>query len=80
MVEYHCGGRVAGDKDRSRSFEVRGGRRSDRELTFLHHEVFSENIHISKILFWRHHKSEAGRELSMTGSKHDRIEARRENP
>ncbi|KAF2617017.1 hypothetical protein F2Q68_00039166 [Brassica cretica] len=26
MVEYLCGGRVAGDKDRSRSFEVRGGR------------------------------------------------------
>ncbi|WZZ78286.1 hypothetical protein YC2023_098858 [Brassica napus] len=31
MVEYLCGGRVAGDKDQSRSFEVRGGRRSDRE-------------------------------------------------
>ena len=31
MVEYLCGGRVAGDKDRSRSFEVRGGRRIDRE-------------------------------------------------
>ena len=30
MVEYVCGGRVAGDKDRSRSFKVRGGRRSDR--------------------------------------------------
>ncbi|KAF3539486.1 hypothetical protein F2Q69_00022381 [Brassica cretica] len=56
MVEYLCGGRVAGDKDRSRSFEVRGGRRSDQHfwkhdglealrfgrMTFLQHEVFCE--------------------------------------
>uniref|UniRef100_M4EVD6 Uncharacterized protein n=1 Tax=Brassica campestris TaxID=3711 RepID=M4EVD6_BRACM len=32
MVEYLCGGRVAGNKDRSRSFEVRGGRRIDRRF------------------------------------------------
>ncbi|WZZ27247.1 hypothetical protein YC2023_010648 [Brassica napus] len=44
MVECLCGGRVAGNKDRSRSFKVRG---------------------------W---------ELSTTGSNHDGIEARRENP
>ena len=31
MSEYLCGGRVACDKDRSRNFEVRGGRISDRE-------------------------------------------------
>ncbi|KAF3524151.1 hypothetical protein F2Q69_00046117 [Brassica cretica] len=30
MVEYLCGGRVLGDMDRSKSFEVRGGRRIDR--------------------------------------------------
>ncbi|KAG5414853.1 hypothetical protein IGI04_002420 [Brassica rapa subsp. trilocularis] len=32
------------------------------------------------ILNQRHHKLEAGQELSRTGSKHDGIEARRENP
>ena len=30
MVEYLCGGRVLGDKDQLRSFEVQGGRKSDR--------------------------------------------------
>ncbi|KAF3584586.1 hypothetical protein F2Q69_00027751 [Brassica cretica] len=30
MVEYLCGGRVTNYKDRSRSFEVRGGRSSDQ--------------------------------------------------
>ncbi|WZZ34737.1 hypothetical protein YC2023_018138 [Brassica napus] len=58
MVECLCGGRVADNKDRSRSFKVRGGRRSDRG----------------------HNKLEAGRKLSRTGSKHDGIEVRRENP
>ncbi|KAF2589460.1 hypothetical protein F2Q70_00039298 [Brassica cretica] len=45
MVEYLCGGRVAGDKDQSRSFEVRGGRRSDprrsRSLTVYKNDVSS---------------------------------------
>ena len=45
-------------------------------MTFLQHEVFRETSYqrniISKTL-------EAGRELSRTGSKHDGIEARREN-
>ncbi|KAF3530569.1 hypothetical protein DY000_02041989 [Brassica cretica] len=31
MVEYLCGGRVLGDMERSKSFEVRGGRRIDRQ-------------------------------------------------
>ncbi|WZZ67598.1 protein NRT1/ PTR FAMILY 5.11-like [Brassica napus] len=30
IQEYLCGGRVLGDKDRLRSFEVQGGRKSDR--------------------------------------------------
>ncbi|KAF3495187.1 hypothetical protein DY000_02052543 [Brassica cretica] len=46
-------------------------------MTFLQHEVFRETSYqrniISKTL-------EAGRELSRTGSKHNGIEARRENP
>ncbi|KAF3523656.1 hypothetical protein F2Q69_00049994 [Brassica cretica] len=46
-------------------------------MTFLQHEVFRETSYqrniISKTL-------EAGRELSRTGSKHDGIEARWENP
>ncbi|KAF2607175.1 hypothetical protein F2Q68_00043141 [Brassica cretica] len=56
MVEYLCGGRVLGDMDRSKSFEVRGGRRIDQHfwkheglearrfgrMTFLQHEVFRE--------------------------------------
>ena len=46
-------------------------------MTFLQHEVFRENSYqrniISKTL-------EGGWELSMTGSNHDRIKARRENP
>ncbi|KAF3573792.1 hypothetical protein F2Q69_00059743 [Brassica cretica] len=45
--------------------------------TFLQHEVFRKTLYqrnnISKTL-------EAGRDLSRTGSKHDGIEARRENP
>ncbi|KAF3573682.1 hypothetical protein F2Q69_00060890 [Brassica cretica] len=92
MVEYLCGGRIAGDKDRSRSFEVRGGRRIDPShfwkhdglearrfgrMTFLQHEVFRETSYqrniISKTL-------ESGQELSRMGSRHDEIEARRENP
>lgn len=35
---------------------------------------------MSGILFQRHYKSEAGRELSRTGSNHDAKQARRENP
>ncbi|KAF3573479.1 hypothetical protein F2Q69_00058815 [Brassica cretica] len=63
MVEYLCGGRVAGDKDRSRSFEVRGGRKMIHDgleargfgrMTFLQHEVFRETSYqwniISKTL------------------------------
>ena len=121
MVEYLCGGLVAGNTDRSGNlkyekveewivseawveiscstivrnvldwsygsfgritFLKHDGLEARRfwRLTFLHREVFSEYLRISKILFWRHYKSEAGRELSRTGSKHDGIEARRENP
>ncbi|KAF3563089.1 hypothetical protein DY000_02017417 [Brassica cretica] len=85
MAEYLCGGRVAGDKDRSRSFEVREHfleARRFRSSTFWKNDVssarsfretsFQRNI-ILKTL-------EAGRELSTTGSKHEGIEARRENP
>ncbi|CDY58921.1 BnaCnng33950D [Brassica napus] len=32
IQEYLCGGRVLGDKDRLRSFEVQGGRKSDRGI------------------------------------------------
>ena len=46
-------------------------------MTFLQHKVFRETSYqrniISKIL-------EVGGEISTTGSKHDRIEARWENP
>ncbi|KAF2620425.1 hypothetical protein F2Q68_00039221 [Brassica cretica] len=85
MVENLCGGRVAGDKDRSEMLKnevveelIHDGLEARRfgRKTFLQHEVFCETSYqrniISKTL-------EAGRELSRTGSKHDRIEARWEN-
>ncbi|KAF3574319.1 hypothetical protein F2Q69_00058867 [Brassica cretica] len=85
MVENLCGGRVAGDKDRSKMLKnevveelIHDGLEARRfgRKTFLQLDVFCETSYqrniISKTL-------EAGRELSRTGSKHDRIEARWEN-
>ncbi|KAF2603645.1 hypothetical protein F2Q70_00026125 [Brassica cretica] len=43
MVEYLCGGRVAGDKDRSRSFEVRArSLRSDCAVGVLGRYIATE--------------------------------------
>ena len=46
-------------------------------MTFLQHEVFRETSYQWNIIS---NTLEVGRKLSMTGSKHARIEARRENP
>ncbi|KAF3580989.1 hypothetical protein DY000_02029562 [Brassica cretica] len=79
MVEYHCGGRVAGDKDRSRSFEVRGGRRSDprrfRSSTFGKNDVSSARSFPRNFVSAEYYFKDI---RSRTGIKHDGNQARRD--
>ena len=46
-------------------------------MTFIQHEVFREILYLRNIIS---KTLESGRESRKTGSKHDGIEARRENP
>ncbi|KAF2562968.1 hypothetical protein F2Q70_00018470 [Brassica cretica] len=79
MVEYLCGGRVAGDKHRSRNFEVRGGRKSDPRRfgssTFLKNDVSSARSFPRNFVSSEYYFKDIGRR---TGIKQDGKQARRD--
>ncbi|KAF3598404.1 hypothetical protein F2Q69_00037521 [Brassica cretica] len=79
MVEYLCGGRVSGDMDRSKSFEVRGGRRIDprrfRSSTLWKNDVSSARSFPRNFVSAEYYFEDIG---SRTGVKQDGKQARRD--
>ncbi|WZZ66402.1 hypothetical protein YC2023_077772 [Brassica napus] len=85
MVEHLCGARVLGDMDRWKSFEVRGGRRIDRETffearrfrssTFWKNDVSSAQSFSKNFVSAEYYLEDIGR---MTGINQDGKQARRD--